>query len=246
MGSSAAPIPAKAASSLASASMVAPARGCSSLSRRGLPSRSTTVNRLLAKRFSLIACSALCWLWRAKASQSARVKPSMVAMRSAEMPCGTWVSFCRRCMLLPSMPPPSEPIGTRDMLSTPPATTSSCWPDITPMAAKLNAWAPEPQKRFRVTPVAVSGQPAVSTALRPTLAPCSPTSLTQPTTTSSTSSVRRPVRRASWFRTWASSSWGCMLERAPLPALPRPRGVRTASRMKTSRMGDTSLSRAGV
>src|SRR5690606_38728792 len=45
-----------------------------------------------------------------------------------------------------------------------------------------------------------------------------------------------PLRLARWLRVWARSSWGCTPERAPLPALPRPRGVRTASRMNTSRM----------
>ena len=68
------------------------------------------------------------------------------------MPCGTCMIVLRRCMLLPSMPPPSEPIGTRDMLSTPPATTSCCSPDMTPIAAKFTAWRPEPQKRFTVVP----------------------------------------------------------------------------------------------
>ena len=78
------------------------------------------------------------------------------------------------------MPAPSEPIGTRDMLSTPPPTTSCCVPDMTPMAAKLTACRPEPQKRLSVTPVTSTGQPAASTALRAMLAPCSPAWETQP------------------------------------------------------------------
>ena len=51
-------------------------------------------------------------------------------------------------------------MGQRDMLSTPPPTTTSCWPDITPIAAKFTAWSPEPQNRFKVTPVTSSGHPA--------------------------------------------------------------------------------------
>ena len=122
-------------------------------------------------------------------------------------------------------------MGTRDMLSTPPPTTSVWAPDITPMAAKLMAWRPEPQKRLTVVPVTSWGQPAASTALREMLAPCSPAWETQPAMTSSTSAGFTPARSTSRLSVWASSSWGWTLERAPLPALPRPRGVRTASRI---------------
>ena len=69
-------------------------------------------------------------------SISAREKPSSVAMRSALRPCGTWKKRSRSCTLPPSCPPPSEPMGTRDMLSTPPPTATSSAPDATPMAAK--------------------------------------------------------------------------------------------------------------
>src|SRR5262245_44220406 len=72
--------------------------------------------------------------------------------------------------------------------------------------------------------------------------PCSLAWVTQPTTTSSTSARATPVRSASWFRVWARSSWGWMPERAPLPALPRPRGVRTASMMYAVAMSSSSLS----
>ena len=69
---------------------------------------------------------------------------------------------------LPSSPPPVDPIGTLDMLSTPPPMTRSCMPAITPMAAKFTACWPDPQNRFSVTPEAVRGsQPAASTAFRP-------------------------------------------------------------------------------
>ena len=43
------------------------------------------------------------------------------------------------------MPAPSEPIATRDMLSTPPPTARLAWPDMTDMAAKFTACRPEPQ-----------------------------------------------------------------------------------------------------
>jgi hypothetical protein len=44
--------------------------------------------------------------------------------------------------------PPSEPIGTRDMLSTPPPIAACDWPDITWAAAMLVASRPEAQKRL--------------------------------------------------------------------------------------------------
>ena len=61
----------------------------------------------------------------AKRSTSSREKPSSVAIRSAEMPCGT-KSLSQLGLAGPSVqPPPSEPIGTRDIDSTPPPTTRS-------------------------------------------------------------------------------------------------------------------------
>ena len=108
----------------------------------------------------------------------ARVKPSTVAIRSAEMPCGTSGCCSISAGLRPSMPEPSAPIGVRDIDSTPPPITRSCWPAITPSAAKFTACWPEPQKRFSVTPLAASyGQPAFSTAMRAMHAPCSPTAV---------------------------------------------------------------------
>ncbi len=99
------------------------------------------------------------------------------------------------------------------------------------MAAKLIACSPEPQKRLTEVPVTSIGQPAASTALRLTFAPCSPACETQPAITSSTSAGSIPTRSARWLRVWARSSWGWTPESAPLPALPRPRGVRTASKI---------------
>ena len=50
------------------------------------------------------------------------------------------------------MAPPSEPIGTRDIDSTPPANTRSSQPDATFWAATLTASRPDAQKRFSCTP----------------------------------------------------------------------------------------------
>ena len=78
-------------------------------------------------------------------------------------------------------------MGTRLIDSTPPATTTSAWPLMTVAAAKATACCEEPHCRSMVVPVTVSGQPAARGALRPMLKVCSPTWLTQPQNTSSTS-----------------------------------------------------------
>ncbi len=109
------------------------------------------------------------------------------------MPCGTWKTLARRNGFSPSTPAPSVPIGTRDMLSTPPPTATCCMPESTPVAAKFTACKPEPQKRLSVTAVTSCGQSAASTALRAMLAPCSCACVTQPMTTSSTSRLSTPV-----------------------------------------------------
>ena len=135
-------------------SAVVLARGYSSRSSTTLPSGSRTGTSEFEKRPSFCAIAQRRWLSAAKASRSPREKPSSVAIRSAEMPCGTNGCSSTRCGLLPSRPPPVDPIGTRDIDSTPPPITRSCWPAITPIAAKFTACWPEPQKRFRVTPLA--------------------------------------------------------------------------------------------
>ena len=53
--------------------------------------------------------------------------------------------------------PPSEPIGTRLIDSTPPARIRSSKPDATRPAAWLTASRPEAQKRLSWTPATVSG-----------------------------------------------------------------------------------------
>src|SRR2546426_7289962 len=88
-----------------------------------------------------------------------------------------------------------EPIGTRVMCSTPPAMTTSYWPAITPIAAKLAACCPEPHIRSSVVPQTSTGKPAISAALRAMLNPCSPTWSTQPRMTRSeehTSELQSP------------------------------------------------------
>jgi len=59
------------------------------------------------------------------------------------------------------------PIGTRDMLSTPAAITTSCVPDMTAWAAKWIACCEEPHWRSIVTAGTLSGSFDANTALRP-------------------------------------------------------------------------------
>ena len=99
---------------------------------------------------------------------------------------------------------------------------------MTPWAAKWAACWDEPHWRSTVVPGTVSGQPAASTALRAMLTLCSPTCMTQPMTTSSTTAGSIPVRSASALRVSAARSTGCHSLRRPLR---RPRGVRIVSTM---------------
>ena len=124
-------------------------------------------------------------------------------------------------------------IGTRVMLSTPPAITQSIVPDITACAAKCSACCDEPHCRSSDVPGTDSGRPDASTALRATFVDCSPTWLTQPRITSSTSAGSAPVRATSASMTCAARSTGCHPERRP-PR--RPPAVRTAATMKASAM----------
>src|SRR6202012_350169 len=81
--------------------------------------------------------------------------------------------------------PPSEPIGTRDIDSTPPAHTRSSQPEATFWAAVLTASRPDAQKRLSWTPAVVGGRPALIAAVLAMSAPWSPIGVTQPSTTSS-------------------------------------------------------------
>ena len=100
------------------------------------------------------------------------------------MPCGTKP---RPELVIGSIAqaPPSEPIGTRDIDSTPPARTRSSQPERTLAAARLTASRPEAQKRFSWTPATVSGSPAATAAIRAMSEPWSPIGLTTPSTMSS-------------------------------------------------------------
>ena len=100
------------------------------------------------------------------------------------MPCGT---ICQRSSSLSERSPPFEPIGTRDIISTPAETTTSSCPDQTAAAALKFDCIDEPHWRSTVVPQTVSGQPATSGAMRPMFQPCSPIWVTQPICTSSTS-----------------------------------------------------------
>ena len=100
------------------------------------------------------------------------------------MPCGTKPVaklVCGSC----AQAPPSLPIGTRDMLSTPPATTRSSQPLATFCAARLTASRPEAQKRLICMPATRKSQPAFSAAVLAITEPCSPIGETTPITTSS-------------------------------------------------------------
>src|SRR3954463_15632035 len=129
--------------------------------------------------------------------------------------------------------PTEEPIGTRLIDSTPPATTTSACPLTTAAAAKATACCEEPHCRSMVVPGTDSGQPAASAASRPTLPACSPTWLTQPQKTSSTTAGSRPARSTSAPSTCADRSTAWTPDRAP-PRLPT--GVRTAAQITASRM----------
>ena len=94
--------------------------------------------------------------------------------------------------------PPSEPIATRDMLSTPPATTMSSQPLATFCAAMFTASRPEAQKRLICMPATFTSQPALSAAVLAITEPCSPTGETTPMTTSSSAAGSKPWRFCSF------------------------------------------------
>ena len=89
---------------------------------------------------------------------------------------------------------------------------------MTVAAAKATACWDEPHCRSIVVPGTDSGQPAASGALRPMLKVCSPTWLTQPQKTSSTTAGSMPDRSASAVSTCAERSTACTPGQ-PSPAL---------------------------
>src|SRR5215472_17036659 len=70
--------------------------------------------------------------------------------------------------------------GARDMLSTPPAITKSASPDLMARDAVATASRLEPQRRLMVVPGTSLGNPASSSAMRPTLRLSSPAWFAQP------------------------------------------------------------------
>src|ERR1700712_2169365 len=154
-------------------------------------------------------------------------------MRSAPMPWGTKpvLKFVSGSI---AQAPPSEPIGTRDIDSTPPAKTRSSQPEATFCAAMFTASRPEAQKRLSCTPATVSGRPALIAAVLAMSAPWSPTGETQPRTTSSTRlGSRRSLRMSISCIRPTTRSTGLVPCREPL-LLPLPRGVRMASKTNAS------------
>ena len=218
------PMVMKLASSLAIASRLALSRMVSSRSSSARPAMSVTgITARLKCPAARAALAFLCEL-SAKVSTSVRLKPSIVAIRSAPMPCGMKPSLSLTRGSI-AQAPPSLPIFQRLMLSTPPPTTRSSKPLATLAAARFTLSRPDAQKRLCVTPAQVCAHSASSTAVRAMSAPCSPTGVTQPSTTSSTSAVSSSLRRSISFSSVRSSHTGLAWCRAP-SFLPLPRGVR--------------------
>ena len=78
-------------------------------------------------------------------------------MRSAPIPCGTKPA-ARLVSGSLAHAPPSEPIGTWDMLSTPPTSISDSQPDAIFWAALFTASRPGAQNRFSCTPGTLCGK----------------------------------------------------------------------------------------
>jgi hypothetical protein len=113
------------------------------------------------------------------------------------------------------------------MFCTPPATTRSWVPDITPWAAKCTACWDEPHWRSIVTPGTSSGSPAASQQVRAMSPACGPMVSTQPNTTSSTARVDAGALDQRLEHVGAEVGRVHLAE----PAAPPPHGVRTASMM---------------
>ena len=83
-------------------------------------------------------------------------------------------------------------IGTRDIDSAPPATTTSAIPDFTCAAPAASASRPEVHIRDTMPPGMASGQPACMTASRGRSAACSPCTVLTPAITSCTAPASTP------------------------------------------------------
>ncbi len=114
--------------------------------------------------------------------------------------------------------------GARVIDSTPPATTTSASPVSMAREAIIVASRLDPQSRLTVVAGTLTGSPASSTAIRPTLRLSSPAPLAFPHTTSSTAERSRPGARSSTpARATAARSSGRTSASAPPK---RPNGVR--------------------
>ena len=166
------------------------------------------------------------------ASSASRERFHSEASASAEIPCGT---ICQRSCSLSDRSPPFDPIGTRDIISTPAETTTSSCPAQTAAAALKFVCIDEPHWRSTVVPQTVSGQPATIGAIRPMFQPCSPICVTQPICTSSTSAGSRSWRATRPFSTCAASSSPRVPASDPFRL---PIGLRTASTISASLLMD--------
>ena len=208
------------------------------VSRRGVSSTATSAPTCgfvtstgtisFSKRPSSIAAIARLCDSSEYASSCSREKPHSSASTSAEIPCGT---ISQRSSSSSERSPPFEPIGTRDIISTPAETTTSSCPDQTAAAALKLHCIEEPHWRSTVVPHTVSGQPATIGAIRPMFQPCSPICVTQPSCTSSTSAGSSSCRATSAFSTCPPSSSPRIVESAPFRL---PIGERTASTISAS------------
>ena len=96
-------------------------------------------------------------------------------------------------------------IGTRLMLSAPPAIITSASPTRMRSAAMASAVRPLAQKRLTVTPPTECGSPASTMATRAMFMPCSPSGKLQPMIESSIAFGSRLGTWASAFRSAATS-----------------------------------------
>ncbi len=149
------------------------------------------------------------------------------------MPCGTIGQRTAIFSCRPAKPsgPRFESIGTRDIDSTPAATTTSRYPAWIAAAPLNAACIDDPHCLSTVVAATVSGHPATSAAMRPMLSACSPICVTQPICTSSTSVGSRPILSTSPFRASAARSSARTVASVPFR---RPIGERTASMMRAS------------
>src|SRR4029077_4210561 len=99
-------------------------------------------------------------------SSVSRDNPHSSAITSAEIPCGTICHLSKSLSESPDQPasPRFEPIGTRDMFSTPAATTRSRWPAWIAEAAFIAACIDEPHWRATVLAQTLSRPAAVNDA----------------------------------------------------------------------------------